>query len=62
MTSGSLSMNPGSAHSMSTCLREAVEACTNYKFKAKFADCENLVGEIFGSCHALVKHKGTGIC
>ncbi|HEY5574573.1 MAG TPA: hypothetical protein VIK64_16245 [Anaerolineales bacterium] len=35
---------------------------TTYKFEAKYQDCANLVGEIFGRCqHAIVEDSGEGI-
>ena len=35
---------------------------TTYKFEAKYEDCPNLVGEIFGRCqHPIVKGSGTGV-
>jgi hypothetical protein len=35
---------------------------TTYKFEAKYEDCPNLVGEIFGRCqHPIVEGSGTGI-
>ena len=35
---------------------------TNYKFEAKFEDCEGLVAEIFGRCqHPIVNGSGTGV-
>jgi hypothetical protein len=34
---------------------------TTYKFEAKYEDCPNLVGEIFGRCqHPIVEGSGTG--
>ena len=35
---------------------------TTYKFEAKYEDCPNLVGEIFGRCqHPIVEGSGTGV-
>ena len=35
---------------------------TTYKFEAKYEDCPNLVGEIFGRCqHPLVAGSGEGV-
>jgi hypothetical protein len=35
---------------------------TTYRFEAKYEDCPNLVGEIFGRCqHPIVKGSGTGV-
>jgi hypothetical protein len=35
---------------------------TTYKFEAKYEDCPNLVGEIFGRCqHPIVEGSGRGV-
>ena len=35
---------------------------TTYKFEAKYEDCPNLVGEIFGRCqHPIMRSSGTGV-
>jgi len=35
---------------------------TTYKFEAKYQDCPNLVGEIFGRCqHPIVANSGEGV-
>jgi hypothetical protein len=35
---------------------------TTYKFEAKYEDCPNLIGEIFGRCqHPIVEGRGTGV-
>ena len=54
-------LEAGREHFIGTYQGTPGEFWTNYRFEAKYEDCANLTGEIFGRCqHPLVKGSGQG--